>query len=136
MLRRSPEWTAMRLLPLLALLTSLAPAALAPAAAFDLPGLSRDSEQYERSLTRRFPAGQTPAQRAAAEARAQAAERAGNWAAAAQAWEDRLAAGDASAESWLALARAQLRRSPSEPARALQAAWQNFQMVPAGEPEI
>ena len=123
------------LLPLFALLAALLQAA-PPAHAFDLPGLQTDTEQYERALTRRFPAGATPAQRSAAEQRALAAERAGNWAAAATAWEDRVAGGEATAEQWLALARAQLRRTPPEATRALQAAWQNFQMVPAGTPEL
>ncbi len=123
------------LLPLFALLAALLQAA-PPAHAFDLPGLQRDVDQYERSLTRRFPAGATPAQRSAAEQRAQAAERAGNWAAAATAWEERVAGGEASAEQWLALAQAQLKRTPPEATRALQAAWQNFQMVPAGAPEL
>ncbi len=123
------------LLPLFALLAALL-APLPPARAYDLPGLNQDSEQYLRGLTRRFPAGATPAQRTAAEQRAQAAERAGNWAAAATAWEERIAGGESTAEHWLALAHAQLKRTPPEPARALQAAWQNFQMVPAGAPEL
>ncbi|WP_149541067.1 alpha-2-macroglobulin family protein [Siccirubricoccus phaeus] len=103
---------------------------------FDLPGLARDAAGYERELGRRFPAGATAAQKAAAESRAAAAERQNNWQAAAQAWEDRIAGGDPRPDHWLALARAQLRRTPAEPARALQAAWQNFQTVPAGLPEI
>ncbi len=123
------------LMPLLALLAALLQASPA-AQAFDLPGLSRDSDQYERTLTRRFPAGATPAQRNSAEQRASAAERTNNWAAAAQAWEDRAAGGEATAEHWLALARAQLRRTPPEPTRALHAAWQSFQLVAAGAPEI
>ncbi|MCO6418126.1 MG2 domain-containing protein [Siccirubricoccus sp. KC 17139] len=103
---------------------------------FDLPGLANDAAGYERELGRRFPAGATAAQKAAAEQRAAAAERQNNWPAAAQAWEDRIAGGDARAEHWLALARAQLRRTPPEANRALQAAWQNFQAVPAGAPEL
>lgn len=107
-----------------------------PAQAFDLPGLSRDSSQYREQLERRFPAGATPQQRQGAEQRAVAAERANNWPNAAQAWEERAAMGEATAGQWLALARAQLRRAPPEPARALHAAWQNFMMVPGGPPEI
>lgn len=110
---------------------------LAPAAqAFDLPGLSRDSNQYREQLERRFPAGGTPQQRQAAETRATTAERQNNWAAAAQAWEDRAALGEMTAPQWLSLARAQLRRNPPEAGRALSAAWQNFLVVPAGPPEI
>jgi uncharacterized protein YfaS (alpha-2-macroglobulin family) len=107
-----------------------------PAQAFDLPGLSRDSGQYREQLERRFPAGGTPQQRQAAEQRATTAERANNWPNAAAAWEERTGMGEATPAQWLALARAQLRRAPPEPARALQAAWQNFMMVPAGPPEI
>ncbi|MBS7812485.1 alpha-2-macroglobulin [Roseococcus pinisoli] len=110
---------------------------LAPAAhAFDLPGLSRDSNQYREQLERRFPAGGTAQQRQAAETRATAAERQNNWPAAAQAWEDRAALGEMTAAQWLSLGRAQLRRNPPEAGRALSAAWQNFLMVPAGPPEI
>jgi len=110
---------------------------LSPAAqAFDLPGLSRDSNQYREQLERRFPAGGSPQQRQAAETRASTAERQNNWAAASQAWEDRAALGEMTAAQWLSLARAQLRRTPPEAGRALSAAWQNFLMVPAGPPEI
>ncbi len=107
-----------------------------PAQAFDLPGLSRDSGQYREQMERRFPAGGNPQQRSAAEARATTAERQNNWANAAQAWEDRAALGEMTAPQWLSLARAQLRRTPPEPTRALHAAWQNFMMVPAGPPEV
>ncbi|MBX9752965.1 MAG: hypothetical protein K5Q68_25475, partial [Roseococcus sp.] len=107
-----------------------------PAQAFDLPGLSRDSGQYREQLERRFPAGGTPQQRQGAEQRAATAERANNWANAAQAWEERAGMGDVTPAQWLALARTQLRRTPPEPGRALSAAWQNFMMVPAGPPEI
>jgi uncharacterized protein YfaS (alpha-2-macroglobulin family) len=107
-----------------------------PAQAFDLPGLSRDSGQYREQLERRFPAGGTAQQRQGAEQRAVAAERANNWQNAATAWEERAGMGEMTPAQWLALARAQLRRTPPEPARAIQAAWQNFMMVPAGPPEI
>ncbi|TDG33833.1 alpha-2-macroglobulin family protein [Paracraurococcus ruber] len=121
------------ILLLLALLASLPQAR---AQDFDLPGLAGDAAAYQRDLGRRFPAGATPQQRQAAETRAAQAERQQNWAAAAQAWEERVGGGEPRPEHWLALARAQLQRTPPEPARALQAAWTNFQMVPAGAPEI
>ncbi|MFZ4409992.1 MAG: alpha-2-macroglobulin family protein [Paracraurococcus sp.] len=121
------------LLLLLALLLAQPPA---HAQDFDLPGLSGDAAGYQRDLGRRFPAGATPQQRANAEARAIQAERAQNWAAAAQAWEERVGGGEARPEHWLALARTQLLKSPPDPNRALQAAWQNFQMVASGPPEI
>ena len=107
-----------------------------PAAGFDLPGLSRDAQTYREGLERRFPAGGTPAQRAAADTRIAVAERANNAAALATALEERAALGEATLAQWLALARAQLRRTPPEPARALHAAWQNFLAVPGGEAEI
>ena len=59
-------------------------------------------------------------------------DRTQDWAAAAAAWEARIAAGDATPAQWLALAEAQLRRTPPEPAHALQAAWQNFSSADAG----
>ncbi|MFC7473043.1 alpha-2-macroglobulin [Dankookia sp. GCM10030260] len=103
---------------------------------FDLPGLAGEAAGYQRDLGRRFPAGATPQQRATAEARAVQAERQQNWAAAAQAWEERVGGGEARPEHWLALARALLQKTPPDAARALQAAWVNFQSVPAGPPEI
>ncbi len=127
-----------RCLVLIAILVSLVGALPAGAqmTGFELPGLQRDASGYESALTRRLPAGGTPAQRTAAETRAATAERAGNWAAAVQAWEDRIAAGNASADTWMALGRAQLQRTPPDGARALQAGWQAFMMVPGGAPEI
>jgi alpha-2-macroglobulin len=123
----------MRLLALL--LALLLGAAEARAQGFDLPGLSNDANAYAQQLRARAPAGGTPQQRAAAEQRAAQAERAGNWAAAATAWEERIALGDPRPEHWLALARAQLGRTPPDPARAISAAWNNFMMVPGGPPE-
>ncbi|WP_431283720.1 alpha-2-macroglobulin family protein [Humitalea sp. 24SJ18S-53] len=125
-----------RLLALLAILLGLASPLNAQMVGFELPGLNRDAGAYESALTRRLPAGGTPAQRSAAETRAAAAERAGNWAAAVQAWEDRIAAGNATSDNWMALGRAQLSRTPPDGPRALQAAWQAFMMVPGGAPEI
>ena len=124
----------MRLLLLLLGLLCAAPALHAQG--FDLPGLSRDAETWQRDLTRRYPAGATAQQKVAAEQRAAQAERAGNWAAAAQAWEDRVAGGDPRPEHWLSLGRAQLQKTPPDANRALQAGWMNFQGVAAGAPEI
>jgi hypothetical protein len=133
-------WSAMRRMLAFFRCVALLLAFAAPAAAFDLPGLSRDSQTYRDGLERRFPAGGTPVQRSAADARIAAAERQNNPAASAAplaaALEERVALGEATPAQWLALARAQLRRTPPEPARALHAAWQNFAAVPAGEPEI
>ncbi|WP_237212801.1 alpha-2-macroglobulin family protein [Falsiroseomonas oryziterrae] len=123
-----------RLVPLLLVLLGLLFAV--PATAFELPGLENDALSYEAQLSRRFPAGATPQQRTAAETRARAAQQRGDWGAAAAAWEERVGAGQASADHWLALADAQLRRTPPEPARALQASWRAFMLVPGGVPEI
>ena len=123
-----------RLLALLMFL--LAVPASAQMLNFEPQGVQREGAAYEAQLSRRFPAGGTPAQRTAAEARATAAERSGKWDLAVQAWEERIGAGNPTAETWLALSRAQLERSPPETARALQAAWQSFMLVPAGPPEI
>ena len=121
-----------RLLALLCLLVALA----APALAFEPPGLENDALSYQSQLQRRFPAGATPQQRAQAEQQARQAQARNDWAAAAAAWEQRIAAGQASADHWLALAEAQLRRTPPEAARALQAGWRAFMLVPGGAPEI
>ena len=107
-----------------------------PATAFEIPGLADDAWRYETMLTQRVPAGGTPQQRAAAEARARSAQQRGDWAAAATAWEERIALGQASADQWQALAEAQLRRTPPEATRALQAGFRAFMMVPGGAPEI
>jgi uncharacterized protein YfaS (alpha-2-macroglobulin family) len=107
-----------------------------PAFTFELPGLEGDSARYEESLTRRHPAGGTPQARAAAETRARAAESRADWPGAVAAWEERVALGQAGAEVWMALGRAQLRRTPPDGARALHAGWRAFMRVPGGPPEI
>lgn len=122
------------LLPLLLLLLGLF--IPDPGRAFELPGLSNDASGYANTLARRFPAGSTAQQRSQAESRARAAEARNDWAAAATAWEERLGAGQTTADHWLALANAQLRRNPPEAMRALQAGWQAFMLVPGGAPEI
>ena len=91
---------------------------------------------YARTLTSRFPAGGTPQARKQAEQAAAAAIRKQDWAAAAAAWETRIAQGDATAAQWLALAEAQMRRTPPEANHALQAAWQNFSSAEAGAPQV
>ena len=103
---------------------------------FSLPGLEADSGAYAHTLTSRFPAGGTPQARKAAEQAAAAAIRKQDWAAAAAAWETRIAQGDAAPAQWLALAEAQMRRTPPDATRALQAAWQNFSAATAGAAEV
>jgi hypothetical protein len=109
---------------------------LAAAQGFDLPGLGREADLYQQEMTHRFPAGGSPAQRAAAEQRARAAEARRDFAAAAAAWEERIGMGQALAAHWLALAEAQLKRQPPEARRALQAGWRAFQLAPHGEAEV
>ena len=124
-------------LPRLLLILMLAFAPLTTwAQGFDLPGLSQESGTYQQSLQRRFPAGGTPQQRAAAERRAQDATARHDFAAAAAALEERIGLGNSNADHWLALAEAQLARTPAENSRALQAAWRAFQFAPGGEPEV
>ena len=79
---------------LLAVLLCLA-CGVALADDFTLPGLEADSAAYAQTLTSRFPAGGTPQARKAAEQAAAAAIRKPDWAAAAAAWETRIAQGDA-----------------------------------------
>ena len=88
------------------------------------------------TLTSRFPAGGTPQARKQAEQAAAAAIRKQDWAAAAAAWETRVAQGDATAAQWLALAEAQMRRTPPGANHALQAAWQNFSSAETGAPQV
>lgn len=126
----------MRVPRFLSLVLFLLALALGSAQAFQLPGLERDSDNYASSLTARNPTGGTPAARRTAEQKAREADAKRDWVAAAIAWESRIALGDPKPEHWMALAQAQMRRSPAEPARALQAAWQNFSMADAGAGEI
>ena len=93
---------------------------------FALPGLEADSSAYAHTLTSRFPAGGTP----------QARKQAEQAAAAAAAWETRVAQGDANGAQWQSLAEAQMRRTPPEANRALQAAWQSFSSANTGAPEV
>jgi hypothetical protein len=107
---------------------------------FTLPGLAADADAYAALLTKRFPAGGTPQARRQAEAQADVAIRRNDWAAAAAALETRVGLGDpggeAGAQFWIALAQAQMHRTPPEANRALQAAWRNFSAVEAGPNEI
>jgi uncharacterized protein YfaS (alpha-2-macroglobulin family) len=103
---------------------------------FRLPGLEADSEAYANTLTTHFPAGGTPQARRQAEQAAAAAIRRQDWAAAAGSWETRIGLGDATAAQWMALAEAEMRRTPPDANRALQAAWQNFSASDTGTAEV
>ncbi len=102
----------------------------------DLPGLQHDSQAYADSLTKRVPAGGTPAARRAAEQQATAAIAKQDWPAAATALEARIAQGEATAKQFLDLATAQSRRSPSNPRLELFAAWMAVSNSQPGQPEI
>lgn len=123
-------------LALLLALACLLPGHAARADELDIPGLRADSAAYARSLRQRFPAGVTARQRADTEARAQAAEARGDWAAAALAWSDRAGGGDVPAQAWLSLGRDLLRQPQPDPARALAAAWQAFAAAEAGAAQV
>jgi uncharacterized protein YfaS (alpha-2-macroglobulin family) len=123
----------------LALLTALLFAVccgVAVAEEFSLPGLAADADSYASLLTRRYPAGGTPQARQQAEAEADAAIRRGDPGAAAAALERRVGLGDADARIWMALAQAQMHRTPPDAARALQAAWQAFDAVDTGPDQV
>ncbi len=102
----------------------------------DLPGLQRDSQAYVASLTKRVPAGGTPAARRTAEQQAAAAIAKQDWPTAVTALEARIAQGDATTKQYLDLATAQSRRSPPNPRLSLFAAWQAVTNSQAGQAEI
>lgn len=97
------------------------------AADFDLPGLDADSKQFAAALSKPFPAGGTPDSRSKAESRAALAAARSDWTTAATALESRLGQSDVSAELWLQLSQAELKRTPPDLRRALDAAWQSYQ---------
>ncbi len=102
----------------------------------ELPGLQRDSQAYVANLTKRFPAGGTPAARRAAEQQAAAAIAKQDWSAAVTALETRVAQGDATGKQFLDLATGHLKRTPPDARQALFAAWMGFTHSEAGTTEI
>jgi uncharacterized protein YfaS (alpha-2-macroglobulin family) len=122
----------------LLLVLSLIVLGIAPSRAdnLELPGLQHDSQAYVASLTKRVPAGGTPAARRAAEQQAATALARQDWPAAVTALEARVAQGDATGKQYLDLATAQSRRTPPEPRLALLAAWMGFSNSQAGQGEI
>jgi len=121
---------------LLSVIVALALGSPARSAEFNIPGLERDSQAYAEQLTAKFPAGASAQARRQTDQAVDAAIRKQDWAAAATALEARVGQGDVLATHWIALARAQLRRTPAEPRRALQAAWQAFTASDAGPDEV
>jgi uncharacterized protein YfaS (alpha-2-macroglobulin family) len=93
---------------------------------FELPGVAADADAYANSLTKRFPAGATPAARQQAERAAAAAMRDGKWDAAAEALQTRAGQGEMTTALWRDLATAQLRRTQPDAKAALSAAWLGF----------
>lgn len=120
----------------LILLAALLGGRTAAADGFSIPGLEADSRALATELARRAPAGLTPAARRQLEQRAADAAARDDVAGTIAALEQRLGAGDGSAELWQALARAYLRATPPDPARAAQAAWQAFSRADSGAPEV
>ena len=103
---------------------------------FNLPGLAADAARYAATLTKPFPAGGTPQARHRSDQDADTAIRKQDWAAAAKALEIRIGQGEPTAAHWLALAQAQLRRSPADGRHALDAAWQALSASDPGADEI
>ena len=105
---------------------------IAHAEELDPPGLAADASAYRRTLQKTNPAGLTPLLQGQAEQRAAAAAGRNDWPAAVSALETRLSGGDGKAPLWLALATAQLKRDPPNPARAAQAAWLAYTLSDTG----
>ena len=119
-----------------ALYAGAAWATVARAVEFNPPGLQADSQAYVQALVSQSPAGLTLQVRRQAEIRAAEAQRRHDWPAAVAALETRLSGGAATSDLWLQLGRAQLLRTPPDPARAAQAGWQAFTSADTGAPEI
>src|SRR5579863_1472642 len=103
---------------------------------FTLPGLDSDANAYESTLTSHFPAGGTPAARKQSEAQAAAAIKKQDWPAAVAALERRIGQGDATSDQWMALAEAEMHRTPPDAKHALQAAWQSYSAVDTGPKQV
>jgi uncharacterized protein YfaS (alpha-2-macroglobulin family) len=134
-----PGRAAMRRLTVLLfalLLAAALPGAVRASEPLDIPGLNSDAAAYAASLAKAAPAGATPAAREKAQRRASDAAAKQDWPAAAAAWEARVGLGEPSADDWLALAQAQLRRQPQNLARAAQAAWRAYDMTEAGADQL
>ncbi|HEX3347585.1 MAG TPA: hypothetical protein VHS58_05735, partial [Acetobacteraceae bacterium] len=120
----------------LAAIAVFALACAAHADDFNLAGVSADAQAYVAGLTKRHPAGGTPQLRRAADQTAATALQKKDYAAAAAALEERASLGAPTAQTWLDLATALLRKSPADPKRALAAGWENFQAAQPGYGEI
>ena len=109
-------------------------AMLAPAMAdMRLPGLAQASNAYVATLAKKYPAGVTDQARDAAGQQATAAIVANNWPEAIAALENRVGMDRSTPTQWQNLASAWLRRSPSDPQKALLAAWQAWSRSDRGK---
>ncbi len=109
-----------------ALLAILLASHAARADDFDLPGLDSESAEFAASLSHAYPTGGTAASKQQAETAATASIMRNDWNAAAAALESRAGQSPADARVWLQLSQAELRRSPPQPPKALDAAWQSY----------
>ena len=107
---------------------------------FTLPGVATDAAAYARALTAKSPAGATAERRRQAEAAVGEAVLRRDWTAAVTGIEARIGMGNESGEAdpsqWLALAQAQLRRTPADPKHALLAGWQAFRAEATGPDQV
>lgn len=88
-----------------------------------LAGLDRDAEQFQRMLFARHPASATDSEKAQATDRIESLRSGGDPGALADALEDRAGMRDADDGLWLRLAHAEMDRRPTDPKRAMAAAW-------------
>jgi len=105
--------------------------------AFEPPGLTADANRYAAEIRRQAPAGGNPQQRADADRRLRESAARNDLPGQVAAQESRIALGAANDPSaWLALSDLHARRTPPDLGKALAAAWQAYQVAPAGAAEI
>jgi alpha-2-macroglobulin len=126
----------MRRIALLIVILSGLCCGVAGAEEFSLPGLAQDSDGYAAQLSKRYPAGGTTQARRQAEQEADAAIRRSDYGAAASALERRIGLGDTDARIWMALAEAEMHRTPPDATHALEAAWQAFDQLDTGPEQV
>lgn len=107
-------------------------AAVPPASALNLPGLSNDASEYQSAIARKSPAQPNPTARDASLARANGAVQAKNWAVAITGFEEAIAYGDTRTATWLALSEAHASAAKPDLNRALQAAYLGIEAAKTG----
>ncbi|HUC18365.1 MAG TPA: MG2 domain-containing protein [Acetobacteraceae bacterium] len=125
-----------RILFLLLIAFAAAPPRSAWSQQLDLPGLSADAASYVASLQKLAPAGMSAAAREAAEADAEKAIAAGDWAKALAALQQRLGAGHTTPDLWLSLAKVLIEPPTPDDAHALAAAWQAYVATEPGPAQL